>query len=350
MIERIKQLTLNELTVFITIWIVLLILPFLGNEQEAFRQMTIFYVAVRANLIVLSIINNYWLLPKLIREGKYGFYIFSIVVAIALFSLNEELLLEQLMDEGAKYAGWSIQGFYFAMFRSAFIVLVFSCYKFLWDYQNKISRIKTLEKENVESELKFLKSQINPHVLFNNLNNIYSLALDQSEQVPKMILKLSQLMRYMLYDSNEQHVPLEKEIEYLRDFIALQKLRLEDSALITLHIEGNPAHKKIPPLLLITFVENSFKHSMKTTDKHVEIIIRLEIKGNKLHFHTANTYSATDDDHTGGKRGGIGLKNVTKRLDLIYDDNYQLKFYPNTEYYHVTLEIELESELTPLKH
>jgi len=201
-----------------------------------------------------------------------------------------------------------------------------------------------LEKEKVESELKFLKSQINPHVLFNNLNNIYSLALEQSEQVPKMILKLSQLMRYMLYDSNEQYVMLEKEMEYLRDFIELQKLRLDESALITLHIEGNTENKKIPPLLLITFVENSFKHSMKTTDKHIEIIIRLEIKGSKLHFHTANTYSESEDDYTNGKRGGIGLKNVTKRLDLIYGDNYQLKFYPNTEYYHVTLELELEAD------
>lgn len=322
----------------------MLIFPFLGQEPRTITSISLLFIATRINIIVLSIVNNFVLLPQIIKKGRYGFYFATVIVTIVLFSLNEELVIEQILAPGSERSEWSMRGLYFALFRSTMIILIFSSYKLLWDYQSKLTKIKTLEKEKVESELKFLKSQVNPHVLFNNLNNIYSLALEKSPQVPEMILKLSQMMRYMLYDCNEQFVPLEKEINYLQDFIELQKLRLEENAMVNFSIEGDPENKKIAPLLLITFIENSFKHSMDTTDKPVEIIIRLELSDHTLKFHTANTY--TPDAENDLNTEGIGLKNVKKRLELIYGDQHELNIYPENHYYHVTLDLELMERIS----
>ena len=339
MLNTIKKAFYRESTIFVLIWLVLLIFPFLGQEPKIMSSISLLFIATRANIIALSVVNNFLLLPQIIKKGRYGFYFASAIACILLFSFNEEFVIEQILASGTERAEWSMRGFYFALFRTTMIVLIFSSYKLLWDYQSKLTKIKSLEKEKVESELKFLKSQVNPHVLFNNLNNIYSLALEKSSQVPDMILKLSQMMRYMLYDCNERFVPLEKEIKYLKDFIELQKLRLEENAMVNFSIEGDPENKKIAPLLLITFIENSFKHSMDTTDKAVEIIIRMEITEKNLNFHTANTYSPDSEKKMDTK--GIGLKNVKKRLELIYGNQYELNIYPENHYYHVTLELEL---------
>jgi len=340
--KKIKQVLNYEQTIFILIWIVLLLLPFITNESRPFQKAGVLYVATRLNLIILSVLNNFWLLPELIQKGRYGYYFIIIAILILLFSINEEFVIEQLFAADSSRSSWSMRGFYFASVRASFILLIFSCYKLLWDYQMKLTKIKNLEKERIESELKFLKAQVNPHVLFNNLNNIYSLALEHSKQVPAMILKLSEMMRYMLYDCNDKYVPLEKEIVYLKDFIELQRLRLEESAMVSFNVEGKIEGKWISPLLLITFVENSFKHSMDSTPEHVEIIIRIEVEEETLHFHTANTYSQDEIDRY--KKSGIGLQNVKKRLELIYGDNYNLKIYPEDSYYHVTLDLKLNSQ------
>lgn len=198
-------------------------------------------------------------------------------------------------------------------------------------FNNEKVRTK-LENEKLIAELAFLKSQINPHFLFNSLNNIYSLAYQKAEKTPEAILKLSEIMRYMLYDSNVDKVPLSDEIRYLENYIELQKLRFKDKIHVKFEIIGNPEGYHITPLVLISFVENAFKHGI-TTDSNHPILILFNIDPDKLFFQVTNKKSSLNKDET----GGIGLKNVQRRLDLIYKDQYRLHIENKREVYNCEL-------------
>ncbi len=182
----------------------------------------------------------------------------------------------------------------------------------------------------------FLKSQINPHFLFNSLNNIYSLAYQKSDATPDAILKLSEIMRYMLYESNENLVSLEKEIIYLRSFIELQKLRFKENAQVILEVEGQVHQQHILPFILISFVENAFKHGL-ATDPENPIHINISVFEDKLLFTIKNKKSNLNKDQT----GGIGMVNVKRRLDLIYPNQYKLTIENNTDDYSSELFLNL---------
>jgi LytS/YehU family sensor histidine kinase len=181
-----------------------------------------------------------------------------------------------------------------------------------------------------------LKSQINPHFLFNSLNNIYSLAYQKSEKTPEAILKLSEIMRYMLYESNEDKVELSNEIRYLENYIELQKLRFKDNIYIKFEINGDPLGLMITPLVLISFVENAFKHGI-ATDSENPISISLNLTDGKLLFHVSNIKSSMNKDIT----GGIGLQNVQRRLSLIYKDRYRLQIDDTNDIYNCELYLNL---------
>ncbi len=198
-------------------------------------------------------------------------------------------------------------------------------------------KIKTkLENEKLTSELAFLKSQINPHFLFNSLNNIYSLAYQKSDKTPEAVMKLSEIMRYMLYESNEATVKLDDEIRYLQNYIELQKLRFKDKAYIKFEIDGETNDKRITPLILISFVENAFKHGI-ATDKDNPIKIVLNVSSNKLFFQVVNRKSVQNKDET----GGIGLLNVKRRLDLLYDGEFRLHIDDHESIYNCELYLDL---------
>ena len=198
-------------------------------------------------------------------------------------------------------------------------------------------KIKTnLENEKLIAELAFLKSQINPHFLFNSLNNIYSLAYQNSGKTPEAILKLSEIMRYMLYESNENKVALSDEIRYLKNYIELQKLRFKDMTYIKFGINGNVQDQTITPLVLISFVENAFKHGL-ATDEENPISIILNVEPDKLFFQITNKKSSQNKDDT----GGIGLQNVKRRLDLIYKDQYRLHIDDINDMYNCELYLNL---------
>jgi two-component system, LytTR family, sensor kinase len=186
-----------------------------------------------------------------------------------------------------------------------------------WFVNEKIKT--TLENEKLSAELAFLKSQINPHFLFNTLNNIYSLAYQQSDKTPAAILKLSEIMRYMLYESNDDKVDLSKEIRYLENYIELQRLRFKNQTFVNLKICGDAGNQKLMPLVLISFVENAFKHGVADDESH-PINISISIEPFRLKFTVDNKVNNLNKDET----GGIGLINVKRRLDLFYKDHYKL--------------------------
>jgi sensor histidine kinase YesM len=199
---------------------------------------------------------------------------------------------------------------------------------------------ESLEKEKLEAELKFLKSQVHPHFLFNTLNNLYSLTLKKSDIAPEVVLKLSDLMSYMLYDASAPKVPLSKEIQYLQNYIALEKIRYGDRLDISFNISGDIGGKMIAPMLMLPFIENTFKHGVSGDLDTVWASIDLTVKGQKMVFKVENSKSS--DPQPAGLRKGIGLENVRRRLDLLYGQFYELRIFDEVDAYLVVLKLDLE--------
>ena len=227
----------------------------------------------------------------------------------------------------------------FELIVNSFFVLqsIFYCIVKEWIRNRRTER--RLKEENLTLELKYLKSQINPHFLFNTLNNLYSVALQNNDNVTaKGIAKLSQMMRFMLDGVNENLISLEKEIDYLQSYLELQRLRFsdKDDVRIRFDIRGDTAGIKIPPFIFIVFIENAFKYGIDYK-KHSFIDMLLEISGKTLNFNIKNSvhkpYNPIEE--------GIGLKNIMERLDLLYPGNYSLKLAPGSDIFNLDLSIRL---------
>jgi LytS/YehU family sensor histidine kinase len=204
----------------------------------------------------------------------------------------------------------------------------------------KIARDSFIRRQQEkEAELKLLKSQLNPHFLFNTLNNLYGLSVMKSDKLPSLMLKLSDLLRYSLYETKETYVPLEKEIKYLENYMSLEKIRLEDKTEIRFDKTGNFSDKKIAPMLLIVFVENAFKYLEVSKDKLSKVKVNLKTEENKLIFNCENTFDETEiiKQNLEAGKSGIGLQNAKKRLDLIYPNKHQLTIKKENENYVVQL-------------
>jgi LytS/YehU family sensor histidine kinase len=198
-----------------------------------------------------------------------------------------------------------------------------------------------IEKEKMSSELSFLRSQMNPHFLFNTLNNIYSLAEKKSDKTGEAVLMISALLRYILYDSSGGKISLAKEIECLENYIAIQRLRIssKESVTIQFNVTGNRSDVLVEPLILLPFVENAFKHGVSYSQKcNVLIEIGLENSTLKLHVYNTKKFNSQHRD-TLEKDFGIGLNNVKKRLALLYPEHHELLIEETDEYFEVQLKI-----------
>lgn len=219
----------------------------------------------------------------------------------------------------------------------ALLILMGGFIRLSYSFVRNQNEKKALENANLNAEVNFLKSQINPHFLFNTLNGIYSQAHTRSENTEHSILKLSDLLRYVLYDSGGEKVELTKDIQYLTNYIDLQKLRLSQKVKINYEVSGSTEGKQIAPLLLITFVENAFKHGISYS-RPSTITISIGIFEKTLTLLVSNPVTETN---TFARRGGLGLKNVTRRLDLLYPGNYWLDIVHNDHLHIVNLKINL---------
>lgn len=231
---------------------------------------------------------------------------------------------------------FAIGSFVTSVLVSAFVALL----RFFSEWHDLEEQRKELKSEKLSAELKFLKNQVNPHFLFNTLNNLYSLAYSQSPKTTEVISRLSQMMRYMVYDSNHDLVPLEKEIDYMQNYISLEKLRLNEIIPITFEIEGDPIQKKIAPLLLIPFLENAFKHGVSNGNPDSWVKARLVTNGHHLHFEVTNS-CLNHQGTAGASNSGIGLENVRKRLELKYPGLYDLKISSTDSQFSANLDIQL---------
>jgi sensor histidine kinase YesM len=302
---------------------------------------------------IVYVFNVVVLIPNLLAKRRIEWYLGSILLTISL-SFLLHLVFTEVFFRGEYFRSLPPELQSFEQNDMHFrIMTVILCFMFALSTSIEITtewirqsnRQKEIENEKLTAELSFLKSQINPHFLFNTLNNIYSLAADKSDDTETAILKLSQLMRYALYESDTDKIALKKEIEHIENYIELQKLRLsaKKNINITFTQESIQENQEIAPMLLIPFVENAFKHGISYVGA-TDIRFLLVIEGNYLLFSAFNNKInkvSNQDSEKKEEEGGIGLTNVIRRLDLLYPEKYKLKINDLKNTYEVEIKIEL---------
>lgn len=320
---------------FILHGLVLLFFVYNWYGQE-FRPDRLWFFLMYA---LASAFVTYYLMPILFYKKKYGLFFLAMVGVIGLLIGLEELVLEPLLYPGTSRAE-TFPGVLPSLAGVLPIMTVLSSGKFAWDSLQKQRQIDDLQSAIQESELQFLRSQVNPHFLFNNLNNLYSYALEGSTKTPEIILELSGVLRYMLYECKEDAVPLAKELEQLGNFIRLYNLQIEERGFVDFNVQNIQSGYKIAPLILVVFIENAFKHSQSGQSSDIKISVHLEMKGNILKFQCSNNFEANTGMDTVAK--GIGLENVRKRLALLYPKKHHLIIEEKENLFDVYLSLELE--------
>ena len=197
-------------------------------------------------------------------------------------------------------------------------------------------RLVELEKQNLEQQLEYLRYQINPHFFMNTLNNIHALVDFDPAKAQDTIVELSKMMRFVLYEGNKQSVPLSRELDFIRHYVTLMQLRYTDKVKITLDLPQETPDRQIPPLVLVTFIENAFKHGV-SYQRESFIEVKVTVEDETMHFCCRNSKA----DHPNEEKGGVGLANVRKRLDLIYGERYRLSIKDKSDAYHVELYLPL---------
>jgi len=275
---------------------------------------------------------HFFVLKQFFEKRKYIPYALSLIIIIIGSGFLAEFIFWIIVNDPNSHTS----GIGLAIFYLAFSTAL----KYYRQGIKNKYRLQEVEFKQLQTELTLLKSQVNPHFFFNTLNNLYALSLDKSERVPEMILKISNLMRYVMDSSKKKEVELNQEFEFLKNYIALEKLRFSTESDIQFQIVGQTEGKRIAPMLLIPFIENCFKHGANSTTGNFYIHIDLIIIENGISFLVKNSkqenYKA--DSQSSSKSG---LNNVKRRLELLYPTRYKLEIQENTDSYAVNLEIKL---------
>jgi len=293
--------------------------------------------------------NLYLLIPKFLKEKNYIFYFFWLVVLLSATSLTLQFLfiypLRNILGITKDYASFNTNLHSAYFFSTLLFVGITSFLKLIKDWvslQDVNLKLVKIEQQKLEAELKTLKSQLNPHFLFNSLNNIYSLSLVKSDKVPELILKLSDLMRHIIYESKENYIPIEKELEFVNNFIELQRIRTSDKTKLNYKITGKIPAAKIAPLLFEPFIDNAFKHGLPGTENSDYINIEFNFEKNGwLSFNLENNFEEPFNNKK--TNSGIGLQNVKQRLKLLYQPNeYNINIYKKDHIHLINLELKLK--------
>lgn len=286
-------------------------------------------------------VNIFYLFPKFMITGKIGTYLLLLFASVLLITPIKTLTFYgvQAVDSTmAVFMEKNLQKFFLSIF---FMACASSIYKIINDWARQRRERVDLQRQTLRSELNFLRSQINPHFLFNTLNSLYALTLKKSDKAPEIVLRLSEMMRYMLYECNERYVPLEKEINYISNYLELEKIRHKGKCDIEFEMIGVVGRQKIAPLLFIPFIENSFKHGLNSQiiDGFVDII--MNIKDDSITMNIKNSKSEAKPKAPSKISGGVGLVNVRRRLNLLYPEQYDLNINESPNQYEVSIDINL---------
>jgi two-component system LytT family sensor kinase len=289
-------------------------------------------------------ITIYFIVPRFLKKKKYALFVLLSAGLIAFSALLRALVSVQMslhvFTNSPKVAFGTL---YLNSLVNIFIwVELFIIGTMIADRIYSQQQLALLEKERVKHELDFLKAQINPHALFNSLNSIYGHIDKQNQTARNILLKFSGLLRYQLYDCGEDKISLQKEMEYIRNYISFQQIRKEEDLIVDTEIEIGESSHSIAPLLLVVLIENAFKFVSNFTDKDNKIDIKIGVEGNQFTFYVSNTtehrQALTALLNPGG---GIGIVNLKRRLELLYPNKYELAFKQEADCYEATLKLEL---------
>lgn len=328
-----------------SVWVLIYMLPLLlqksvqntKHEPSATDRNWFIYLTISTDIlwVILFYLNAIVLIPKLVYKKKYLFYFLVQLVILAGLVSFHWLFFTFV----AKQHQFSLSGFFlFNIFPFIFILACSTAYRMIQDRIAAEQLLKEKENENLKTELSFLRSQVSPHFMFNVLNNMVALARKGSDQLEPSLIKLSSLLRYMLYETNEK-VPLQKEIEYLQSYIDLQKQRFGKGVAIHTCLQQVDDTYQIEPMLLIPFVENAFKHGTGLIDK-AEIDVELKAEKGILTFAVRNRFNPQSTE-VKDTASGIGLANVQRRLMLLYGTDHSLLITRQDSWFIVSLQIVL---------
>ncbi|WP_051296351.1 sensor histidine kinase [Eisenibacter elegans] len=347
----------NRLLAHIILWVCYLsfFIVLVGSHKGKYYEefvIQLYLLPIRLAVVYLSL---YVLLPYLLLKQRYALFLSSLftllVLAVLLMRVEVYYFIypryypEALTDcEWCTF--WHVHKLIQYTFSLSAILFLATSIKILKLWYKEQQNAKSLAQEKLEAELKFLKGQIHPHFLFNVLNNLYALTLKKSDVAPEVVLRLSDLMNYMLYESNTEYTTLEKEVEYLQNYIALEKVRYGDRAEVVFNVSGGINGRRIAPMLLLPFVENAFKHGVSGEIELSWVSLDLVIKDDMLTFKVENSkapahFRRAQQDYA----HGIGLQNVRRRLELLYKDRHELKIFDEENTYMIVLKVRLGTEM-----
>ncbi len=286
--------------------------------------------------------NLYFLVPSYLEKGKFVQYFIFIAGLVLLFTPIKVAVSYLIHFQYPDQQNYLLNNQYLISIQLVFVSIASMIFALISNIFKHQLEKKELQEKNLTSELKFLKSQIDPHFFFNTLNSLYALTLKKSDYAPATVLKLSDIMRYMLYECNEKTVLLSKEVQYIQNYIDLEKIRYGQDLTISLEIRGYLEEKRIMPLVFSPFIENCFKHGVKNNIDGGYISILLELNENQLYFQVENS-KHTSETSTETDIGGIGLSNVKRRLKLEYPKDHELRIIENEDVYKIELHIKLNN-------
>jgi two-component system, LytTR family, sensor kinase len=292
------------------------------------------------DLALLIYITNYLLIPKLLYKKQYVWFVSIFIVMVAGSSILKMNIIGRIQNNPLLY-NWSTNWkgrIYDNMIPHFFLVTAGVAVKLLIDYGRLQTRMAETAKEKAEAELNFLKSQINPHFVFNSLNSVYFLIDKNNPEARNALHKFSEMLRYQLYEMNGEKVPVEKEVRYLKDYVDLQQLRKDEKYAVEFSSNETVKGFSIEPLLLVPLVENAFKHISHHTHRINYVQVNLNRHNGHFHFQVKNS---KENQPTTEAHGGIGLQNVKRRLELLYPGKHDLAITETASDFEVQLKIQL---------
>lgn len=347
-----RKQAIGENLLYVMVWSAIILVPVLNSQMMSEMHVNLENVLIAwrqiAPYLVIFVIHNTFLAPRYMLRHKYGKYLLSdlalIIGVFWLVQIYEEHLADNLIEqtsinvsEAYRQASFSNLEIYWNIVLGFFMTGANTGIKLIYQSMRDEQQMEALKRQNLQAEMDYLKYQINPHFFMNTLNNIHALIDIDAESAKSAVIELSKMMRYVLYESGRERIPLNRDIQFLKNYIELMRIRYTDDVDIRLESPRNlPEQITIPPLLLIVFVENAFKHGI-SYNRPSFIRIRIEYADGKVYASIENSrHTSPDNRHA----AGIGLENVRKRLSLIYGEKgYSLDIREADTTYTVKLEI-----------
>lgn len=338
-----KRLTI---AIHILVWLLLLVIPYISTDQvfhslDSASDLTylLLCISLSSILLISFYVNYFFLIPKFLfaKKGWLYFAVLSLMIATVFFSIGTIFIIGGFNMEALNSSDPLIEKIIPVIIINAFSLWLLAIVSsILWSFYN---RLKDTENERLTAQIASLKSQINPHFLFNTLNNIYATAIDTSPKAADMVEKLSEMMRYTMRETQQEVVSLEDELNYISNYIELQRLRLDRRVKLEYSSLENIPNLQIAPMLLIPFIENAFKHGVNSEQKsHIKIDIVMT--KNELQLSVVN--NKVDIQQSSSERSGLGIENTKHRLNLIYPAKHLLVINETEKLFNISLYINLQ--------